>query len=161
MFAFKTVVLAVAAMAATASAEQHRITFTNRCGSGTPTIVQGNNVWTGDQTFDGPFSSWIAYLQTWDHRCGYNGENCVVVEGTLQDPNNGPGSGSSVDVSLIAPHAFTNNIGFGFYGGDNTCNGLGNDCPDANCGPQHAFYKPDDYACQVGCQARDVNLAIT
>ena len=44
--------------------------------------------------------------------CGDNGEGCTLVETTLVNPG-APGSGSSTDLSLIYPHAFSVTTGFG------------------------------------------------
>ncbi|KAJ7478205.1 glycopeptide [Mycena latifolia] len=139
-------------------AETHTITFTNNCGFGTPTLIQGPNVLSTGQTFtiQGPLRGAIAYLQT--GRCGFNGENCIIVETSLVNPTT-PGSGSSTDLSLIPPHAFSVTTGFGYFNG---CQPAGADCTNPN-DPSHcpAFHNPGDTGVQVACQANDVNLAIT
>lgn len=45
----------------------------------------------------------FSYLQTGE--CGFNGEQCTLVELTLQNPT-APGSGSSADISLIPRYVF-------------------------------------------------------
>ncbi|KAF8601271.1 glycopeptide [Ceratobasidium sp. AG-I] len=138
-------------------AETHTVIFDNRCGFGTPTLIQGSNVLsTGSPyTTGGPLNSAIAYLQTGS--CGFNGEGCTLLETTLHNPT-GSGDGSSTDVSLIPPHAFSVTTGFGYYNG---CDGVGADCTSASCCPTNAFCKDNDYAAQRQCQSNDVNLAIT
>ncbi|KAJ7476597.1 glycopeptide [Mycena latifolia] len=141
-----------------AHAETHTITFTNKCKSGTPKLIQGPNVLSsGDKPFTihGPLRGAIAYLQTGN--CGFNGENCIIVETTLVNPTT-PGSGSSTDLSLIKPHKFSVKTGFKYFNG---CHG-GADCTNPK-EPAHcpAFHHPKDTGVQVACQADNVNLAIT
>ncbi|KAJ7760167.1 hypothetical protein B0H14DRAFT_3511186 [Mycena olivaceomarginata] len=121
-----------------ALAESHTVTFANNCGHGTPTLIQGPKVLStgGAFTSPGPFKSFIAYLQTGN--CGFNGEDCTIVEGTLVNPTS-PGSGSSVDISLVPPHAFSVTTGFGYVG---ACAPAGADCTNANC--PTAFHKSSD-----------------
>jgi rRNA maturation protein Nop10 len=76
----------------------------------------------GAYTRNGPLTAAIAYLQT--GACGFNGENCSLLETTLVNPTCS-GCGSSTDVSLISPHKFSVTTGFGYYNG---CDGVGNDC---------------------------------
>ncbi|KAI5118437.1 hypothetical protein M0805_009715 [Coniferiporia weirii] len=146
-----TVLLAVVG----ARAESHTVSFTNNCGYGTPTLIQGANVLStgGAVTINGPLSAAIAYLQTGS--CGFNGEGCTLIETTLQNPTS-PGSGSSTDISLISPHAFSVTTGFGYYNG---CDGSGADCTSASCST--AFHSSGDTQVQVACQSDNVNLAIT
>ncbi|KAJ7617088.1 glycopeptide [Roridomyces roridus] len=150
MFAPATVVTLLAFALSTVRAETHTVHFTNNCGFGTPTLIQGPNVLStgGDFTINGPLISAIAYLQTGG--CGFNGENCVLVETTLEN------GFSSTDLSLIPPHAFQVTTGFGYFNG---CNGAGADCQEPNC--PAAFESPDQTFKQVGCPAANVNLAIT
>jgi len=140
--------------AALVSAEQHTISFVNRCGYGTPALVlDGKNISTGQSyTSNGPFSG-IAYLQTGP--CLANGENCALLEMTLINPTVA-GGGSSTDISLIAPHKYNVETSFAYYGG---CNGQGTTCSSANCNT--AFFNPNDNQVQVACQANNVNLVIT
>jgi hypothetical protein len=73
-----------AALAVTcAYAEQHTVTFDNRCGYGTPLLkANGRTLSTGGAyTSSGPLTAAIAYLQTGS--CGDNGENCLTLETTL------------------------------------------------------------------------------
>nr|GAT53083.1 predicted protein [Mycena chlorophos] len=156
--------------------ESHTITFTNKCAlfplgldssifklsrlSGaalelSPTLIQNGNVLStgGAYTTNGPISAAIAYLQTGS--CGFNGEDCTLLEVTLQNPTS-PGSGSSVDLSLIPPHAFSVTSGFGYYNG---CDGTGADCSSADC--PTAFHSSGDTTVQVACQDDNVDLAIT
>jgi rRNA maturation protein Nop10 len=89
-----------------------------------PTLIQGGRVLStgGDYVSNGPLVAAIAYLQT--GACGFNGENCSLLETTLKNPTCA-GCGSSTDVSLIAPHRFSVTTGFGYYNG---CDGTGNNC---------------------------------
>ncbi|KAJ7291815.1 hypothetical protein C8J57DRAFT_1429886 [Mycena rebaudengoi] len=139
------------------NAERHTIIFDNRCNRGTPMLIQGPNVLSrgGAYTHDGPIRSVIAYLQTGN--CGFNGERCTLVETTLVNPNPAqPGSGSSTDISLIPPLAFSVTTGFGYFNG---CEPAGANCDNPNC--PTAFKVPSDTHVQVACQVNDVNLVIT
>ncbi|KAI0321558.1 glycopeptide [Amylostereum chailletii] len=152
---FSGFVVAIACVLSGVYAESHTVTFDNRCGFGTPTLkANGVTLSTGGAyTRNGPLLGAIAYLQTGN--CGANGENCLLLETTLVNPT-APGSGSSTDLSLIPPHAFSVTTGFGYYNG---CDGAGADCTNANC--PTAFRSPGDTFVQVACQANNVNLAIT
>ncbi|KAI0645548.1 hypothetical protein C8Q79DRAFT_911084 [Trametes meyenii] len=153
-FALFTVTV-VAGAFQVARAEQHTIRFDNKCGKGTPQLIQGGKVLsTGqDYTSNGPFSAGIAYLQTGG--CGFNGENCSLLEMTLVNPT-APGAGSSTDISLITPHAFNVETSFSYFGG---CDGQGATCADNKC--KSAFFIPDDNQVQVQCETENVNLLIT
>ncbi|KAH9858836.1 hypothetical protein C2E23DRAFT_695453, partial [Lenzites betulinus] len=147
---------AVAVLAgALARAEQHTIRFENKCGKGTPQLIQGGKVLsTGqDYTSNGPFSAGIAYLQTGG--CGFNGEDCTLLEMTLVNPT-APGAGSSTDISLITPHAFNVETSFSYFGG---CDGQGATCSSGTC--KTAFFQPNDNQVQVQCQTENVGLLIT
>ncbi|KAG8734785.1 hypothetical protein FRC10_011439 [Ceratobasidium sp. 414] len=124
--------------------------------SHTPKLVQNGKVLSngGSYTHNGPLVAAIAYLDT---GCQLNGESCATVETTLKNPTS-PGSGSSTDVTLIPPHKFNVKTGFSYYNG---CDGKGNTCASAQCCPDHAFCKPDDYQAQRQCQADNVDLEIT
>ncbi|KAF9561904.1 glycopeptide [Agrocybe pediades] len=159
MFSYKAALVALAVALAVAivgaHAESHTVRFTNRCGFGTPRLIQGGNVLStgGDFTSNGPLVGAIAYLQTGS--CGFNGEGCTLIETTLRNPTS-PGSGSSTDISLIAPHSFSVTSGFGYFNG---CDGAGTNCNGPNCNT--AFHVPTDNQVQVACQSSNVNLAIT
>ncbi|KZT07547.1 uncharacterized protein LAESUDRAFT_773016 [Laetiporus sulphureus 93-53] len=134
-----------------ANAETHTVTFTNRCGYGTPYLRAENGAVLstgGAYTSNGPLIGAIAYLQTGN--CGNNGEGCTLVETTLENGR------SSTDISLVYPHEFHVTSGFGYYGG---CDGAGADCKSADCGT--AFHHSGDTWVQVGCSANNENLAIT
>ncbi|TDL18836.1 Glp-like protein [Rickenella mellea] len=153
---FKTHLFLVATVVAV-KAETHTIHFVNRCGFGTPTLIVGGRVASTGDDFTcstGGILGGIAYLQT--GACGFNGEGCTMVETTLINPVNGPGSGSSTDITLIPPHSFSVTTGFGYYNG---CNGAGADCTNANCGT--AKHKSSDSFVQVACQDNNVNLVVT
>ncbi|KZT29194.1 hypothetical protein NEOLEDRAFT_1145466 [Neolentinus lepideus HHB14362 ss-1] len=147
--------LAALAFAAVANAESHTISFNNQCGKGTPQLIQGGTVLSTGQpyTSNGAFSSGIAYLQTGE--CGFNGENCALLEMTLNNPTCA-GCGSSTDISLITPHALNVPVAFSYQGG---CDGQGATCTTGTC--KTAFFAPDDTQVQVACQADNVNLLIT
>ncbi|KAI0081909.1 hypothetical protein K474DRAFT_1013834 [Panus rudis PR-1116 ss-1] len=149
--------LVLAAGAAVSAAEQHIVRFQNSCGRGTPTLIQGaKTLSTGkDFTSNGPLISAIAYLQT--GQCGFNGEKCATIELTLKDPDPGsPGSGSSVDISLIPPLSLNVPVSFSYFGG---CDGTGASCETNGC--KSAFAKPDDTFVQVACQTKNVNVLVT
>jgi len=136
-------------------AETHTVSFDNQCGHGTPQLIQNGNILSTGQPFtsNGPFSSAIAYLQTGN--CLLNGEGCSLVETTLVNPTCN-GCGSSTDISLIPPHAFSVPVQFSYSGG---CNGQGATCTTADC--KTAFFTPNDNQVQVECQANNVDLLIT
>ncbi|CAK5270791.1 unnamed protein product, partial [Mycena citricolor] len=138
MFGFLASLAIMAAAVTTVSAEQHTINLVNNCGFGTPTLIlNGGIVSTGGSwTHGGPINGAIAYLQTGG--CGFNGENCLMVETTLA------GGFSSTDLTLIPPHAFSVTTGFGYWGG---CDGAGADCTGPSCGT--AFHQPSDTFVQV------------
>jgi hypothetical protein len=147
--------LAVAITAFSAvNAESHTISFENKCGRGTPTLIVGGKAVSAGQPFTSDTTiSGIAYLQTGG--CLFNGEGCTLMEFTLNNPSC-PGCGSSADISLIPPHAFNVETSYSFYNG---CDGQGNICSSSTCNT--AFFKPDDNQVQTGCQANNVNLRIT
>jgi len=144
----------VAAVAAGVMGESHTVTFQNRCGRGTPQLIQAGNVLSSGAPFtsNGPLSAAIAYLQT--GQCLLNGEKCTTAELTLKNPTS-PGAGSSADISLIPPHAFSVATGFTY---NNGCSN-GTDCTNANC--PLAFRKPDDNFAQIQCEANNAGLLIT
>ncbi|KAI0321568.1 hypothetical protein OF83DRAFT_1168313 [Amylostereum chailletii] len=152
---FLTTLAAFAVMLASVKAETHTVTFNNRCGYGTPTLkANGQTLSTGGAyTINGPLIAAIAYLQTGD--CGDNGENCLIVEITLQNPTT-PGEGSSTDLSLIPPHTFSVPTGFAYYNG---CDGVQEDCTDPVC--PTAYHNPEDSSVGVVCQADNGNIVIT
>ncbi|KAJ7462289.1 hypothetical protein B0H11DRAFT_2054923 [Mycena galericulata] len=144
----------VLAFGATVRAESHTIKFNNQCGFGTPQLIQGGNVLTTTSyTSTGELSSAIAYLQTGS--CGFNGEQCTLLEMTMTNPTV-VGGGSSADISLITPHTFNVATSIEFYGG---CDGVGTTCGSESCAT--AFKQPDDTWVQVACQDDNANLLIT
>ncbi|KAF8893368.1 hypothetical protein BD779DRAFT_1390500, partial [Infundibulicybe gibba] len=136
-------------------AEKHTIMFDNRCGHGTPQLIVGGKILANNATFsaDGPLLSGIAYLQT--GKCLLNGEGCTLVEMSLVNPAC-PGCGSSTDISLIPPLAYSVSTGFSYFGG---CDGMGATCSSPSCAA--AFFNPDENRVQVACQDNNVNLLIT
>ncbi|KAF8883281.1 glycopeptide [Infundibulicybe gibba] len=150
---FKTVATALCIIATSGlvQAESHTVHFDNRCGFGTPTLIRGSSVLStgGDFTINGPLLGARGYLQTGG--CGFDGVGCTVIETTLRNPTS-PGSGSSTDISLIPPLAFSVTTGFGYFNG---CNGAGADCTNPQC--PTAFFKPEDTHVQVPCQINDVS----
>ncbi|KAE9409293.1 hypothetical protein BT96DRAFT_962421 [Gymnopus androsaceus JB14] len=156
MFSSKlSALVATAAFIARAQAESHTVTFFNLCGEGVPTLkANGVTLSTGSAyTSNGPLEAAIAYL---DVGCGANGEDCTTVGLTLVNPTS-PGSGSSVDITVIPPHAFSVPTGFGYYNG---CDGAGADCTSATC-PTAFLTTSTSIDVQVACQADNVDLAIT
>ncbi|KII83269.1 hypothetical protein PLICRDRAFT_32989 [Plicaturopsis crispa FD-325 SS-3] len=135
------------------SAESHTVTLVNNCGKGTPVLKQNGNTLStgGDYTANGPLSAAISYLDT---GCGANGDGCTLVETTLQNPTTA-GSGSSTDISLIAPLAFSVKATFAYKNG---CTN-GKACDSADC--TTAFHQSTDTTVQEACQANDAGLTIT
>ncbi|KAK1217440.1 hypothetical protein PQX77_019904 [Marasmius sp. AFHP31] len=152
-FSWLTTFAVLATAATTVLGETHTITMINRCNRGTPTLIRegGVVVSTGDPyTANEAIATTIAYLQTGE--CGFNGENCMTTEITLKNPDpNAPGSGSSVNLSLIPPLAFNVPISFRYTG---PCSD-GNACLDANCPSDNAFRVPEDTHSQRACQNND------
>ncbi|KAI5115885.1 hypothetical protein M0805_001979 [Coniferiporia weirii] len=144
-----TVILAVAG----ARAESHTVSFVNKCLFGTPTLAQNGTVLsTGETvTVNGPLIDAIAYLQTGS--CGLNGEGCTVIEITLQNPTT-TGTGSSCEISLFYPYAFSVASGFDYYNG---CDGVGARCTSATCATPLVI--PGEL--QASCQANNVDIVIT
>jgi len=134
-----------------AQADTHTITFTNNCGKGTPRLIQGGNILSNGTAYtsNGPFMSGIAYLDT---GCGFNGDNCSLIEMTLGTGDNG---GTSADISLIDPHKFNVPSGWWYTG---SCNGQGAFCQEEGC--QTAFYKSDDNWVQVQCSEDNAGMNI-
>ncbi|EJF59181.1 glycopeptide [Dichomitus squalens LYAD-421 SS1] len=150
-FQFVASLLAMSALISSTLGESHTIHFTNKCGKGTPTLLQNGVILStgGDYTHDGPIISAIAYHTYASQQpggCGLNGESCTLIETTLKNPTTA-GSGSSTDISLIPPHTFSVTSGFG------------PNCTDANC--PDAFHDPSQTWVQVACQTDNVDLAIT
>ncbi|CCL99887.1 uncharacterized protein FIBRA_01912 [Fibroporia radiculosa] len=152
MFSKVTIALVAAAMAfVQVRGESHTVTFTNDCGYGTPYLWGPDGVLlsTGSPyTSNGPADGLIAYLQIGP--CGNNGENCTLVEASLNNAG-----GSSADISLIPPHSFTVASGFDYYNG---CDGQGTDCTDNDC--PDAFREPNQTGFEVVCLAANVDLNI-
>ncbi|RPD59800.1 hypothetical protein L227DRAFT_575790 [Lentinus tigrinus ALCF2SS1-6] len=136
-------------------AETHTIRFENKCGKGTPQLIQNGKVLSSGEDFvsNGPFTAGIAYLQTGE--CLFNGEECTLLEMTLVNPV-APGSVSSTDISLITPHAFNVAASFSYFNG---CDRQGTTCNSADC--TTAFHKFDDNQVQVQCDSSDVDVLIT
>ncbi|KAJ7703217.1 hypothetical protein B0H17DRAFT_1042305 [Mycena rosella] len=135
-------------------AESHTVKFDNRCGFGTPQLIKGGDVLTTTSyTSTGQLSAAIAYLQTGS--CGFNGEQCTLLEMTMVNPV-AVGGGSSADISLIDPHAFSVPTRIEFYDG---CDGVGTTCDAPGCNT--AFKQPDDTWVQIACQTNNANLLIT
>ncbi|KDR84622.1 hypothetical protein GALMADRAFT_133877 [Galerina marginata CBS 339.88] len=169
MISFKTISVLLAAAIVGVSAETHTVHFTNRCGRGTPKLVQAGRILSNgeDYTSNGICKQASGHNRTHHEptltqgsltgNCLLNGEHCMTIETTLVNPDPArPGSGSSTDLSLIPPLAFSVTSGFGYYNG---CDGAGSSCNNANCNT--AFHIPTDTFVQVGCQTNNVNLAIT
>ncbi|TDL18828.1 hypothetical protein BD410DRAFT_686748, partial [Rickenella mellea] len=83
--------------------------------------------------------------------CGFNGENCTVLETSLQIPTS-PDTGSETDISLTAP-CTTNGYAFKIL------------CPRNPTGSTanltEAFHEPGNPPAQAVWQANNVDLAIT
>ncbi|KAI9450295.1 hypothetical protein BJY52DRAFT_1303151 [Lactarius psammicola] len=135
-------------------AESHTIRFDNQCGTGTPQLVIGGKILSNgeDWTSNGPEAG-IAYLQT--GQCSLNGEHCTLLEFNLNNPACA-GCGSSVDISLVDPHALNVPITFSYFNG---CDGQGATCTTPDC--RTAFHRSSDNQVQVACQDDNVDLLIT
>ncbi|KAJ7497279.1 hypothetical protein FB451DRAFT_223490 [Mycena latifolia] len=152
-----SIALLVFAGAVAVRAESHTVKFDNRQVLPTlelleyltisgPQLIKGGDVLTTTSyTSTGELAAAIAYLQTGS--CGFNGEQCTLLELTMTNPV-AVGSGSSADISLITPVEF--------YGG---CDGVGTTCDSPGCST--AFKQPDDTWVQVACQENNANLLIT
>ncbi|KAF9073134.1 hypothetical protein BDP27DRAFT_1216539 [Rhodocollybia butyracea] len=146
--------VALASLFAFAAAESHTVTFTNNCGSGTPTLVSQNGsiLSTGQKfTSNGPLNGALAYLQS-GTQCGLNGDSCTTVETTLKNPTT-PGGGSGTDITLVPPHKFSVTSGFQYTNG---CSG-GETCSSANC--PGAFTNATNGKI-VSCQTDNVGVTI-
>ncbi|KAJ3560191.1 hypothetical protein NP233_g11001 [Leucocoprinus birnbaumii] len=148
-------VLSALAGAVVVGAEKHTVRFDNRCGYGTPHLLKNGAILSQGEEYvsDGSLDSTIAYLQTGN--CNLNGEGCTLVEMTLVNPTC-PGCGSSVDISLIPPLAFSVSTSFSYFNG---CDGQGAVCNSENC--TTAFYIPSDNHVQVQCEENNVDLLIS
>ncbi|KAJ6622492.1 glycopeptide [Mycena sp. CBHHK59/15] len=146
-FSAKAAALAVLAVVVNVHAETHTIVFTNNCGFGTPTLIQGGNVLStgGSSRLMAPFAELLRISRL----------GCTLVETTLVNPSTA-GSGSSTDISLIPPHAFSVTTGFGYFNG---CQPAGTDCTNSGC--PMAFRSPGDTFAQIACQIDNADLAIT
>ncbi|KAF5309383.1 hypothetical protein D9619_012484 [Psilocybe cf. subviscida] len=155
MFPIKYIFALVTLSVVGAIAETHSVVFVNKCGRGTPMLIQGSQMLsTGAEfTSNGPLTNAIAYLQ--GGNCGFAGEGCTVVQTTLKNPTS-PGDGSLTAISLILPNSFSVATGFGYFNG---CDGAGADCTNAEC--RLPFLNPNITTLQVPCQSNNVNLAIT
>ncbi|KAN0138407.1 hypothetical protein V8E53_003870 [Lactarius tabidus] len=149
-----SLLIAVIAGTSLSRAESHTIRFVNKCGEGTPQLVIGGKIlsYGEDWTSNGPQAG-IAYLQTGE--CLLNGEKCTLLEFNLINPTCA-GCGSSVDISLIPPHALNVPIAFSYVDG---CNGQGATCTTPDC--RTAFHLSTDNQVQVACQVENVGLLIT
>ncbi|QRV78079.1 hypothetical protein RhiJN_06094 [Ceratobasidium sp. AG-Ba] len=151
---FIAAVVAAVVGAVGVAAESHTITFINKCGSGTPTIVNqtGKVVSTGNSyTINGSFVGGRAFLV--NGACKLYGVGCTVVEMTLDESHV-----SAADISLISPFAFSTPAAFAFKGG---CDGASNSCTSAKCCPTGAYCTPADDQATRACTAKNVGLEIT
>ncbi|KIP10569.1 hypothetical protein PHLGIDRAFT_219719 [Phlebiopsis gigantea 11061_1 CR5-6] len=148
-----TVLTIFVALLVGVQAETHTITFINNCGFGTPTLEDNGEVLSTGQTVtvNGPLTGAIAFLQTGS--CGYNGEGCTVIKLNLENPTT-LGTGSSAEISISPPHAFSVPSGFGFTNG---CEGIGGDCTTANC-PLGTL--PGGPVSPIACQSNDADIVI-
>ncbi|KZT07548.1 uncharacterized protein LAESUDRAFT_115317 [Laetiporus sulphureus 93-53] len=131
-------------------AESHTVTFVNDCGSGTPYLraQNGTVLSTGEAyTINGPLVDGYAYLQT--GACDDQGNNCTVVEFTLQNGD------TSAIIDLVPPHVFSVATGYGFYNG---CDGDGADCTVADCAS--AYRGGAGVYPAIPCAGDNVDLAV-
>ncbi|KAF9523728.1 hypothetical protein CPB83DRAFT_798900 [Crepidotus variabilis] len=144
MSIFATLIFAFVVATIGVQAEQHVIHFDNKCGRGTPTLIQGSNVLStgSDYIINGPILGATAYLQT--GRCGFNGENCTAININLAN------TGSSTQFDVTPPHTSFIAVHFEYTNG---CDGKGDTCSSTTC--QSGNPPP------VTCDASNVNLAIS
>ncbi|KAK1225447.1 hypothetical protein PQX77_011617 [Marasmius sp. AFHP31] len=152
-----TTLAVLAAATGTVMGESHTVKFNNKCGKGTPKLIQAGKTLSSGGTYkhNGAFTAAIAYLQTGP--CLLNGENCMTVEMTLKDPN--PGQPEKLTASSFSPSSHKFNVPIGFKYTNGCSNGA--TCRSASCPKTDAFHKFDDYEAQRACQAKDVGLEIT
>lgn len=87
----------------------------------------------------GDMTGWIIFLQN-GSQCGANGENCLILEGALVSDGY-----SSVDMSLIPPHAFNSAMAFSYTDGSG-----GRSCDIAECECDYdVFCSSTDYESQI------------
>lgn len=133
MQTFQFLSVAVLALVASVSASSHNINVINNCGSPTTVQLPGiGNFGAGSRTINGDVRGGIAQACS-----DINGQGCTSVEFTLVD------GVSSADITLIPPHKFDHPASFSLNNGQ-----TGATCNNANCGPNNAFYKSDDYTAQ-------------
>ncbi|KAJ7627240.1 glycopeptide [Roridomyces roridus] len=152
----KTLALLAVALITTVRGETHTVMFENHCGAGIPMLIaQDGTVLSTGAAYNstGPIIDAIAFLQTGS--CGAKGEGCSTVDITLQNPTS-PGGGSSADITVVPPHAFSVVTGFGYFNG---CDGAGMDCTIPGC--PNAFLTPGGPPIVVACQTDNVNLVVT
>ncbi|KAF7982188.1 hypothetical protein HWV62_29977 [Athelia sp. TMB] len=152
MFSRISALAAITALAGIASA-QHTLSIVNNCGYGTPMFDSpstGLISVPGGYSTSGDMTGWILYLQN-GSQCGANGENCLTLEGTLDDGY------SSVDISMISPHAFNVPLSFSFTDGSG-----GRACDSASCSCDYdVFCQPTDYGAQVGSPSPTASVTAT
>ncbi|KAH8996468.1 hypothetical protein EDB86DRAFT_3156144 [Lactarius hatsudake] len=156
-FSVLSLVIAMITGTGLSRAESHTISFDNQCVKGTPQLVIGGEVLSNseDWTSDGPQAgiAWVPFLS--QRQCLLNGEHCTLLEFNLNNPTCA-GCGSSVDISLVDPHALNVPITFSYFNG---CDGQGATCTTPDC--RTAFHRSDDNQVQVACQVDNVDLLIT
>ncbi|KZV76445.1 hypothetical protein PENSPDRAFT_680115 [Peniophora sp. CONT] len=95
MFSSALSVLALASLCAGVLAQTYTIFFDNKCGRGTPTLVDQNGAVLstgGAYNFNGSIIGASAFLQTGS--CGPSGENCCTLK--INDDGAGPECTKSV-----------------------------------------------------------------
>jgi len=132
MLSFAAAALALASSVIAAPADTpdvHTITFNNNCGYGNPVWNTPSNA-----TKNGAGNAWAAVVSgvAWldVDGCGPHGENCAVVEFTLDNPS----GAATADISLVGTHAnYSEEISIQIYGNQCydilTCDSA--DCKDA------------------------------
>ncbi|KAH9830061.1 glycopeptide [Rhodofomes roseus] len=139
--------------------EQHIVSIVNNCGKGYPVLggLDGRQFYPTSEpvVFVGPALGLFSYLQYTDddgnNVCEQNGEGCTTIEASLNS------NGSSADISLVPPHAFSVTTGFGYYDG---CDGAGLDCTNADC-PGAKKHNSSQGWLPISCSAANVSLGIT
>ncbi|CAD6914362.1 unnamed protein product [Tilletia controversa] len=126
--------LAALAILATSALASHTINFSSNCPSAVMQLPGIGNYGPGSYTFNQDVNGGIA---SGGQNCDINGTNCISVEFTLN------GGYSTGDITLISPHAYSGPASFTMTPGGSSAT-----CDNPNCGPNNAFYKPDDYSSQ-------------
>ncbi|KAE8244736.1 hypothetical protein A4X13_0g6320 [Tilletia indica] len=148
MFARSTFVLFTTfLLLGNAALAAHTINFQSNCPSAVMQLPGIGILGTGTYSYDHSVEGGIASAGP---NCDLNGVPCIAVEFSLVDKY------STGDITLISPHVFTGTASFTMKPGGSSAT-----CDNPNCGPNNAFYKPDDYTAQRYDPSPDAGIDIT